>query len=197
MPPPPDALRQTVPKLQTGTAECSSAACVSLRGLLTHLTWRMWESSSVRCPRRSVCCCVDRPSLEMAQTRASMTESSSRSSLLRLSSSSAVWGELVQRSAGGGQQRAQHSHTGLSFSAAGGILPRGPSRRTASEPSQVKDQWVIKRSTTCSKAKQRKQELPRTENVLLLFHSEKKNQYEVLSHRYTAQLRGKCLKVVD
>lgn len=59
----------------------------------------MWDSSMVRCPRRSVCCCELRPSLEMAQTSASITESSSRSSLDLLSSSSAVCGDVEHRSA--------------------------------------------------------------------------------------------------
>lgn len=58
----------------------------------------MWDSSMVRWPRRSVCCRVLRPSLEMAQTSASITESSSRSSLVRLASSSAVWGDVEHRS---------------------------------------------------------------------------------------------------
>lgn len=80
----------------------SSGFCCSRTVLLwfwLYLTWRMWESSMVRCPRRRVCCWVVRPSLEMAQTRASITESSRRSSLFLLSSSSAVSGEFVHRSA--------------------------------------------------------------------------------------------------
>lgn len=80
------------------SSSLDSAAVYQFPVVCLYLRWRMWESSMVRWPRRRVCCCVDRPSLEMAQTRASITESSRRSSLFLLSSSSAVWGELVHKS---------------------------------------------------------------------------------------------------
>lgn len=83
---------------KTATLFNGAVWCVNACRLRMYLRWRMWESSMVRWPRRRVCCCVDRPSLEMAQTRASITESSRRSSLFLLSSSSAVWGELVHKS---------------------------------------------------------------------------------------------------
>lgn len=52
----------------------------------------------MRCPSRSVCCWELRPSLEMTQTSASITESSRRSSRDLLASSSAVWGDAEHRS---------------------------------------------------------------------------------------------------
>lgn len=79
---------------------CQPDVCQPTWLLSSYLTWRMWESSIVRWPRRSVCCWVVKPSLEMAQTSASITESSRRISLFLLSISSAVCGELVHRSAG-------------------------------------------------------------------------------------------------
>lgn len=66
--------------------------------LLWYLRCRICESSISRWASRMDCCCEDKPVLEMVQTKASVTESSSLRTFPRLSTSSGVCGKLEQLS---------------------------------------------------------------------------------------------------
>lgn len=66
--------------------------------LLRYLRCRICESSISRCASRMDCCWDDRPVLEMLQTRASVTESSSLRTFPRLSTPSGVCDKLEQLS---------------------------------------------------------------------------------------------------
>lgn len=71
---------------------------VKIHGLQRYLRCLMCDSSISRWASRMDCCCVDSPVLEIVQTRASVTESSSFRTFPRLSTSPGVSGEPAQLS---------------------------------------------------------------------------------------------------
>lgn len=85
-------------KQEEQTERWQGSFCEITNSLQWYLRWRMCESSISRWASRMDCCWEDKPILEMLQTRASVTESSSLSTFPRLSTSSGVCDKLEQLS---------------------------------------------------------------------------------------------------